>query len=69
MAKIIFFDKYNKRRKKWEHFKLKSRVYLFRLSYLLNLITILYFMKESGQLTNIIETIEKVAPILGSLIN
>ena len=68
MAKVIFFDKHHKRIKKWEHFKLKFRVYLFRFSYLMNLITILYFMNEAGQLTNIIETIKKVAPILGSLI-
>jgi len=48
MAKIIHVNKRNPRRKKFEHFKLKFRIILFRMSVLLNLLVILYFLHEQG---------------------
>lgn len=60
MAKIIRIDKFRQRKKKWEHFKLKSRIYLFRISVLLNLATIIYFLDKDGHLTNIIRMVNPV---------
>ena len=64
MAKIIMVDKRHPRRKKFEHFKLKSRILLFRISVLLNSIAGLYFAYEQGYLTNIIKS---VTPIMESI--
>jgi len=66
MALIVRVDKRNSRRKKWQHFKLRFRIYSLRLSILLNLLTILYFAEESGWLTT---NYERLNPILESLIN
>lgn len=68
MAKLIRITPQNPRRKKWEHFKLKLRSFLFKTSVLFNLFTILYFLYEDGKLTNSIEILKKVVLILGSLV-
>jgi len=61
MAKIIRLTKNTPRRKRWEHFKLRCRVLLFRLSYLTNLCTLLYLLEQDHILTN---TYKKVLPIV-----
>ena len=65
MAKIMQVNKRNPRRKKWEHFKLKFRIFLFRTSVLVNLATLIYLANEQGYLTNIIA---RLNPILEGLI-
>jgi hypothetical protein len=57
MAKILRIDKRTPRRKKFEHFKLKFRVYLFRVSYLTNFVALLYLLEQQGSLTNIINKV------------
>jgi len=57
------------RRKKWEHLKLRLRIFLFRFSVLLNGIASLYLLEQSGQLTTVYEMCkDKIAPVLESLI-
>lgn len=63
MAKIIKIDKFTQRKKKWEHFKLKIRSTVLKLSILMNFICLIYIKPE--WLTNIID---KLTPILESLI-
>ena len=64
MAKIVMVDKRHPRRKKFEHFKLKTRVWLLRASVLLNAMSMIYFAYEQGYLTNIIK---HVTPIMESI--
>lgn len=66
MAVLYRVDKRNPRRKKLEHFKLKARVWIFRASYLLNLVCLLYLSEQNyGLLTTIYE---RVTPILETLL-
>lgn len=72
MAKLIKRSNFFKRKKKWEHFKLKVNRILLKVSLLLNIYFIfqLYFPKIVLKLTNNIRDIYlKVAPIVESLIN
>lgn len=65
MAKIIRVDSRHPRRKKLEHFKLKARIYIFRASYMTNLVALVYLADEKGYLTTIYE---RVTPILEALL-
>jgi hypothetical protein len=72
MAKIVRVDFRTKRRKKFEHFKLKLRVYLFRSSVLLNLACLLYFLDQQGSLDEIYIKLtyyyKMVSPILEAIL-
>lgn len=65
MAKIISVDRRTKRRKKWEHFKIRIRLFAFRLSLLINVLFVLYVANEQGLLTNIIKMVN---PIMEAII-
>ena len=65
MAQIVRVDKRTKRRKKWEHFKIRIRLFSFRLSLLINVLFVLYVANEQGLLTNIIEMVN---PIMEAII-
>ena len=60
MAQIIRVDKRSQRRKKWEHFKIRIRLFAFRLSLLINIFFVLYHANEQGLLTNIIEMVNPI---------
>lgn len=71
MAKIVR-TKFFKRQKKWEHFKIRSRSFILKVSILSNIYMSLHIYDP--QITkiltnNIIEIYTKVAPIMESLIN
>lgn len=66
MAKLIRITSFHKRKKKWEHFKLRFRIFLFRMSVLLNLACLIYFLDQDGKLTNIYMMVN---PILEAIIN
>lgn len=65
MAKIVRIEKFTQRKKKWEHFKIRIRLFSFRLSLLINIFFLLYTANEQGLLTNIID---ELSPILEGLI-
>lgn len=65
MAKILRVDRRHPRRKKWEHFKMRSRIYLFRASYLTNLAALIYLADQQGRLTTIIVMVN---PILEAIL-
>jgi len=72
MAKIIRRTKFFRRKKKWEHFKLKMRKTALRCSILTNICmgTHIYDPNITKELTNkVIEIYSKVAPMVESLIN
>jgi len=60
MAKIIKIDKFNQRQKKFEHFKIKLRLFAFRLSLLINILFVIYYANEQGLLTNILEMVNPI---------
>lgn len=60
MAKLLFITKKNPRIKKWEHFKLRFRIWLFRANYIMNLIVAIYLANELGYLTNIIRAVSPI---------
>lgn len=66
MAKIVHVNKKSPRIKKWEHFKLKFRIYLYRSSVLMNALVLIYFLNENGTLTTIKDWVN---PILEALKN
>jgi len=55
MAKIIQIDRKNPRRKKWEHFKLRFRFYLLRISILTNI----YFLYKLEFFNYILDMVNK----------
>ena len=72
MAKVIRRSNFFRRKKKWEHFKLKVRKYLLNLSILINIGMGLHIYDPNitQELTNkVIEIYSKVAPMVESLIN
>ena len=72
MAKIIRRTTFFRRKKKWEHFKLKFRKFTLKLSLVLNIIAGTHFYDPNIwlKLTNKYKIIYlKVAPLLESLIN
>lgn len=50
MAKIYIMKSFSSRQKKWEHFKLKARKWIFYMSILANI----YFLYKLGHLDQII---------------
>lgn len=70
MAQLKFVRKFTDRRKKMAYVKMKARQYIFKLSLTTNLVIALLYAEKYGYLTNIKQIyLEKVAPILESLIN
>lgn len=64
LAKIIHHKNFTTRIKKYEHLKIRLRSFIFKLSILINITTIVYFLYEHGKLTTIIE---RVNPIMEAL--